>query len=99
LALHDLATKRYRDIYIDIMAKALGTEHPDLKYIRKSAIYQAILAVLYEDEDCLEVLIEIMAEIGEFRRVSLTELCIRLDKGWPAAQTALTRKIADLKDL
>jgi hypothetical protein len=92
------ATKRYRDICIDAMERALGTEYPDLNYTKKSVIYQAIVAVLYEDEDCLEVLRKSLAEIEEFRRVDLTEFCIRLATRWPAVQMTLTEKIAGLLD-
>jgi hypothetical protein len=70
----------------------------DLNYTKKSVIYQAIVAVLYEDEDCLEVLRKSLAEIEEFRRVDLTEFCIRLATRWPAVQMTLTEKIAGLLD-
>jgi serine/threonine protein kinase len=90
------AIKRYRDIYTGAMAEALEINHSDAKYTKKSAIYQALLAVLYDDENCLGVLGKVLAEVEEFRRVDLKELCFRLGKGWPAAEKALEEKIAEL---
>jgi hypothetical protein len=90
------ATKRYRDIYAEAMVEALHIDHSDAMYIKKSAMYQALLAVLYDDDNCFGVLGKILAEIEEFRRVDMKELCIRLGKGWPAAEKVLTEKVAEL---
>jgi hypothetical protein len=83
---------RYRDIYSTAMYEACNGG--DAKYTKKSGIYQALLAVLYEDADCRELLGKLLAEILEFRRVDPNELYLRLGKGWPAAEKVLKEKLA-----
>jgi serine/threonine protein kinase len=83
---------RYRNIYSTAMHEACNGG--DAKYTKKSAIYQGLLAVLYEDADCREFLGKLLAEIPEFRRVDPNELYLRLGKGWPAAEKVLKGKVA-----
>jgi hypothetical protein len=89
---------RYRTIYASAMA-ACHTDDgmpTDAQYTNKSAIYQAFLALFYEDEDCREVVGKLLAEIDDFRRVDVKLFCVRLGKGWPAAEQVLKENIAEL---
>ena len=91
--------KHYRAIYTDAMAEACCTDDPtpsDAQFTKKSVIYQALLAALYEDEDCRQVIGKLLAEIEEFRHVNFAQLCVRLGKGWPAAEKVLKEKIVEL---
>jgi serine/threonine protein kinase len=90
---------RYRTIYASAMAEACRTEDGtpiDAQYTNKSAIYQAFLALFYDDEDCREVVGKLLAEIDDIRRIDVKLFCVRLGKGWPAAEQVLREKITDL---
>jgi len=89
----------YRSVYATAMTEACQTDNgspSDAQYTKKSAMYQALLAVFYEDEDCRQVIGKLLAEIEEFRRVDVKQFCIRLGKGWPAAEKVLKEKLAEL---
>lgn len=95
--------KSYRDIYTAAMAKAcskntIPVKYTDAKFTRQSAMYQAVLGALYEDEGVVELVQNVLAEIDVFRRVDITEFCSRLVKGWPAAEKVLKEKMARLLD-
>jgi hypothetical protein len=90
---------RYRGIYSDAMVDACKRKDgktTDAKFTKKSAMYQALLAVLYEDADSRELLGKLLAEITVFRRVAPTDLFSRLGSGWPAAAKVLAVKVKEL---
>jgi len=88
--------QHYRDAYTATMKKACGSENNDARFTENSAIYQALFAVLYEDEEWPTVLGNLLKEIDGFRRVDPYDLCVRLGKGWPAAEKVLKEKFTDL---
>ncbi|KAH6220328.1 hypothetical protein HBI42_103140 [Parastagonospora nodorum] len=88
--------QRYREAYSAAMKKACGSDNNDARFTKKSAIYQALFAVLYEDEECPTVLGNMLGEIDGFRRVDPWDLCVQLGKGWPAAEKVLKGKITHL---
>ena len=90
---------RYRGIYSDAMVAACEREDgksTDAIFTKKSAMYQALLAVLYEDADARELLGKLLAEIGDFRRVAPKDLFSHLGSGWPAAAKVLAVKMKEL---
>ncbi|CAO2657953.1 Nn.00g072130.m01.CDS01 [Neocucurbitaria sp. VM-36] len=93
----------YRDIYAKAMEDSCqppislaSRDQIDAKFTRKSAIYQALLAAVYEDEDIQDVVGKLLVEIPELRRVNLDSFYVRLGKGWPAAEKVLEAKIPEL---
>lgn len=78
------------------MKTACGSDNNDARFTKKSAIYEALFAVLYEDEECPAVLGNLLKEIDGFRRVYPYDLYVQLGKGWPAAEKILKEKITQL---
>ncbi|KAF2820348.1 hypothetical protein CC86DRAFT_398063 [Ophiobolus disseminans] len=90
---------RYRSIFADAMKEACQTDDgslSDAQYTNKSAMYQALLAVFFDGETCLQFVAKVLNEIVDFRRVNAEQLCAQLGKGWPAAEKVLAEKIAEL---
>jgi hypothetical protein len=73
--------------------KADGLNTP---YTKKSGIYQALQAVLYEHEEVSHFLEKLLAEVEEFRRMDAQELLIRMGLGWPSGEAFLKAKVAEI---
>ncbi|KAJ4366230.1 hypothetical protein N0V83_007866 [Neocucurbitaria cava] len=86
----------YRDVYAKAMEEFTTQDQTDAKFTRKSAIYQALLAAVHEDSDVKDLVGKLLAEIPDFRRVDVDEVCVRLGRGWPAAEKVLQEKIPEL---
>ncbi|KAL6708859.1 hypothetical protein ACN47E_002266 [Coniothyrium glycines] len=91
---------KYRSVYADAMEEA-HAENVDgglptgAKYTRKSPMYQALLAALYEDAGPHDVLDKLLGELEEFRRVDREELYERLPD-WPAVRDVLEAELLQL---
>jgi hypothetical protein len=68
----------------------------DAVFMRKSNIYQAVLATLYEGEENRGVVVKLLREIPQLRHACLEEFCWRLGVGCPAGEELLGVKIAEL---
>jgi hypothetical protein len=84
--------EHYRNMY----AKAMAEHTNDHRYTRKSPIYQAAFAFLYEDANPQDMVSKLLAEIPEFKRVKPSELLWRVGAGYPAAEKVLEAKIREL---
>ncbi|OAK97816.1 hypothetical protein IQ06DRAFT_307941 [Phaeosphaeriaceae sp. SRC1lsM3a] len=71
--------------------------HPRLRRMRSVRNFFRIFTTKHDsDEDCIDLIGNLLAEIEIFRRVDVMELCARLGRGWPAAETILKDKFAYL---
>jgi hypothetical protein len=61
-----------------------------------SGMHQAVLALLFDDEPPAEIVEKLVNELHGFRRVDFRDLCIKLGKGWPAAEARLTQRFEQL---
>lgn len=89
-----LALDHYRAIYADAIKHACSNENA--KYTKKSALYQAILAILWEGEDVEHLIAKMLSEIDQFRRLDPADLYWRLGSDWPEMEQVLKDEIMKL---
>jgi serine/threonine protein kinase len=83
----------YQDTYINAM---METGCPDARYTRKSGMYHAVRAALYEGGDILDALQKILAEIPEFRRISHLQLLQLVGRGNHSLEPLMAKKLWEL---
>ncbi|KAF2115083.1 hypothetical protein BDV96DRAFT_493595 [Lophiotrema nucula] len=84
----------WRKIYADALEEA-GS--PDVRYTCKSAMYQGIVAALYEGGgDAEDVVKKVMLSLEGTRLVDHDQFLTNLGKGWPDAEAYLKEEIAKL---
>jgi aminoglycoside phosphotransferase (APT) family kinase protein len=88
-----LALEDYRTIYADAMLES-GT--PDARYTRKSPMYHAIHATLYEGGNELDLFTKLFSEIPELKRMDPVEILQRVGKGNGPLEEVIFTRLLDI---
>jgi hypothetical protein len=90
------AFEHYRSVYVVAMEECVGE---DAKFLRKSAVYQAVLAALEKECDCRGVVELLMKEMSGSRRVDVGDFWGRVGYEWPDAERKFRGEIGELLGL